>query len=61
VKDSPWLYLVLGAVLLYVLWGLKFTVAVEGDGVRVVVPPVPIAGAVGKQQIDWALADSLPL
>ena len=60
-KNSPWLYLVLGALLLYVLWGLNFTVAIEGDGIRVGGRPVPLAGAGGKEQIDWALADSLPL
>jgi hypothetical protein len=60
-KDSPWLYLVLGAVLLYWLWGLQFTVAIEGDGIRVGGHPVPLAGAGGKEQIDWALVESLPM
>lgn len=60
-KDSPWLYLVLGAVLLYVLWGLQFEVSIVDEGVRVGGRPVPLAGAGGKEQIDWALVESLPV
>jgi hypothetical protein len=62
-KNAPWLYLVLGAVLLYVLWGRRYTVAID-DGVRVGRPaPVPPAGAAATlgDQINWALVDELPL
>lgn len=60
-KDSPWLYLVLGAVLLYVLWGLQFEVSIVDSGVRVGGRPVSPAAAGGKEEIDWALADNLPV
>jgi hypothetical protein len=66
-KASPWLYLVLGAVAIYVLWGLSFTVGIEEDAVTVGPwkrqPTVPPSGAAASsnEKIDWALVDSLPV
>jgi len=54
-KDA-WLYLVLGAVLLYVLWGLDFTVAIDNTRPVIIRP-----SATGPEAINFALADELPV
>jgi hypothetical protein len=62
-KPSAWIYLVLGAVALYVLWGLYVhaTITIPDDEVKIRYTPTPNgAAATDSERIDWALVDSLP-
>jgi cell division septal protein FtsQ len=60
-QRSAWLYLVLGAVALYVLWGLYVhaTVTVPADEIKV--RYTPGVAATDEERIDWTLVDSLPV
>lgn len=68
-KSSAWLYLVLGAVALYVLWGLSVdaTVGIEEDEINVggwtrpPKSPPQGAAATSSEAISWTLLDELPL
>jgi hypothetical protein len=59
---SPWLYLVLGGVALYVLWGLyvKATITVPEEEIKFRYLGTGVA-ATDEERIDWALVDSLPI
>lgn len=53
---QAWVYLVLGAVLLYMLWGLQFTVAIDNTRPVIIRP-----NASAPEAINFALLDELPV
>jgi hypothetical protein len=60
---SAWLYLVLGAVAIYVLWGLHVdaTITVPKEEIKFRYLGGTGVAATDGERIDWALVDSLPM